>query len=301
MGSPIELQTDDRLEYNFFPNASGFVQFRIKAPNDAHIALSTAAAEVDPMYEIFIGGWGNTKSIIRKNRTKPDVAEVPTPGILDGNEYRGFWIRWQNGNISVGRENEIPPFLSWTDYEQVNIEYIGVCTGWGANGAWIIEPPRGGPSGPSAPPSYRPQGNVSSVCWVAASGGQVPPSAFAGGEDNGEPVYVVRAPLNGGIIPGKLVPSHGQCYVPWGGQENPVREYEVLCDFPGQWLASSGGNIPSNAVTAGQSEDGEPLYIGRVVHDGALTVGKIQPSHGVCYIPYGGQELSFPDYEVLVQ
>ncbi|KAJ8959782.1 hypothetical protein NQ314_006212 [Rhamnusium bicolor] len=289
-----KLQTEDRLEYNFFPNATGFVQFRVKAPNDAHIALSTAAAEVDPMYEIYIGGWGNTKSIIRKNRTKPDVAEVPTPGILNEHEFRGFWIRWQNGTITVGRENEIPPFLSWTDYERVNIEYIGVCTGWGANGSWQIEPPRGTSSAPpSAPPS--------SVCWVAASNGQVPPSAFAGGEDNGEPVYIIRAQFSGGLIPGKLVPSHGQSYVPWGGDENAVPQYEVLCDFPGQWLACSGGNIPPNALAAGQTEDGEPLYVGRVVHDGALTTGKVQQSHGVCYISYGGKELSFPEYEILVQ
>lgn len=89
------MQTEDRLEYNFFPNSSGIVQFRVKAANDAHIALSTAAAEVDPMYEVYIGGWGNTKSIIRKNRSKPDVAEVPTPGILNENEFRGFWIRYE--------------------------------------------------------------------------------------------------------------------------------------------------------------------------------------------------------------
>ncbi|CAH1161215.1 unnamed protein product [Phyllotreta striolata] len=302
--SVIQLETEDRLEYNFVPNNAGFVQFRVRAANDAHIALTTQAAECDPMYEIFIGGWGNSKSIIRKNRTKPDVAEVPTPGILNPNEFRGFWIRWQNGTISVGRENEVPPFLSWNDYEPVNIEYVGVCTGWGASGSWVIEPPRGGPGGfGGAPPSNytQPRSNFSSVCWAPSRGGQVPPRAFAGGEDNGEPLYVIRAQFNGALIPGKLVPSHGTGYVAWGGNENAVPEYEVLCDFPGQWIATSGGNIPPNALTAGQSEEGEPLYIGRVVHDGALTVGKVQQSHGVCYIPYGGQELSFPDYEVLVQ
>lgn len=55
------------------------------------------------------------------------------------------------------------------------------------------------------------------------------------------------------------------------------------------------------ALPGGQSEDGEPLYIGRVIHDGALTVGKVQPSHGCLYIPYGGQELSFKEYEILLQ
>nr|AEE61416.1 unknown [Dendroctonus ponderosae] len=290
--SNIELVTEDKLEYCFFPNDSGLLQFRVKAPHDAHVVLSNEAAEVDPMYEVFIGGWGNSKSIIRKNRTKPDVAEVPTPNILSDGEFRGFWIRWDDGTITVGREGDPAPFLSWADPERVRIEYIGVCTGWGASGNWVIQPPESSRGARSA-------GVAGGQCWVAASSGQVPPSAFAGGEDNGESIYVIRANFNGGLIPGKLIPSHGQAYVAWGGAENPIQEYEVLCDFPGQWQASSGGSLPPSAVPAGQSEDGETLYVGRVVHDGALTIGKVQPSHGVVYIPYACQELSFPDYEVL--
>jgi len=130
----------------------------------------------------------------------------------------------------------------------------------------------------------------------------VPPSAFVGGEDqSGEPLFVARGFFNGALVPGKLVPSHGVCYVPWGGKENAVNEYEVLCDCPAHWQACYGGQIPPNAVAAGQSEDGEPLYIGRTVHDGTLTIGKVQPSHGVLYIPYGGQEVSYQQYEILVQ
>lgn len=87
-----EVSTEDKLEYKFLPNSSGFLQFRVRAPNDAHLALTTAAAECDPMYEVFIGGWGNTKSVIRKNRSKPDVAEAETPGILNPDEFRGFWV-----------------------------------------------------------------------------------------------------------------------------------------------------------------------------------------------------------------
>jgi len=299
---PIELQTEDRLEYTFFPNSSGLLQFRVRTPNDAHIALSPSASEATPMYEIFIGGWGNSKSIIRKNRTKPDVAESSTPGFLNPDEFRGFWVRWENGNISAGREGESTPFINWTDYEQVPIEYVGICTGWGATGSWIIEEPRGGAPFVGARPGPIGGGsNFAGQCWVAARNGEVPPRAFAGGEDNGEPVYVARANFNGALIPGKLVPSHGTSYVAWGGQENAVPEYELLCDFPGSWVACSGANIPGNAVTAGQTEDGEPLYVGRVVHDGSLTVGKVQPSHGVVYIPYGGNELAFQDYEILVQ
>lgn len=53
------------------------------------------------------------------------------------------------------------------------------------------------------------------------------------------------------------------------------------------WIDGEGGAVPSNAVIGGQANDGETLYIGRVVHNGTVTVGKIHPSHGVCYFPYG--------------
>lgn len=113
-------------------------------------------------------------------------------------------------------------------------------------------------------------------------------------------MYVVRSNFRDGLLPGKLISSHGCGYVPWGGEENSVNEYEVLCDFHGDWVECSGGNIPPNVLAAGQSEDGEPLYVGRVLHDGSMTVGKVQQSHGVCYIPYGGRELGFPEYQILI-
>lgn len=55
--------------------------------------------------QIFIGGWSNNKSVIRKNRTKPDVAEAETPEILSGDEYRGFWIRWELVLVYLIRES----------------------------------------------------------------------------------------------------------------------------------------------------------------------------------------------------
>lgn len=89
--------------------------------------------------QIFLGGWGNTKSVIRKNRTKPDKVEIETPNILNGGEFRGFWVRWDSGIISAGREGEAIPFLSWADPEPFPIAFFGVCTGWGATGSWKIE------------------------------------------------------------------------------------------------------------------------------------------------------------------
>lgn len=91
------------------------------------------------IFQIFIGGWGNTKSVIRRNRTTPDKVESQTPGILNAGEFRGFWIRWDNGIISAGREGEALPFVSWVDDQPFPIGFVGVCTGWGATGSWKIE------------------------------------------------------------------------------------------------------------------------------------------------------------------
>lgn len=69
------METEDKLEYSWFPAGATGVVFRVKAAHDAHIALTTTESESDPMIEVFIGGWSNAKSVIRKNRTKPDVTE----------------------------------------------------------------------------------------------------------------------------------------------------------------------------------------------------------------------------------
>lgn len=142
-------------------------------------------------------------------------------------------------------------------------------------------------------------GGSGTACWVPAEGGVIPPGAVVGGQD-GEPLYVARARFNGALIPGKLVPSHNCCYVAWGGVENPVTEYEILCGG-GSWIPTSGDAIPGSAVPAGETEEGEPLFIGRAHHEGTVTVGKVQPSHGCVYIPYGGEELRYQEYEVFVQ
>lgn len=64
------------------------------------MALTGEPNETHPMIEVFIGGWGNTKSVIRYNQSKPDVVEADTPQILNGNEFRGFWVRVTDG-VSV--------------------------------------------------------------------------------------------------------------------------------------------------------------------------------------------------------
>lgn len=290
------LQTEDKLEYQFFPSKGSQVQFRVKAPNDAHIALTTGPQEGEPMYEIFIGGWSNAKSVIRKNRSKPEVAEAETSDILSGDEFRGFWIRWSDNTLTVGREGFHEPMLSYTDSDPINVGFIGFCTGWGACGEWQLEDEVPTPSAPLAPMA---SGGPAGV-WCEAVGGMLPSGALEGGSDIDGVLYVGRANHEGALIPGKVNPQHGVCYVAWGGEEHGKSDYEVLCSSSSMWVPTSGENIPPNAVPGGQTEEGETLFVGRVNHEGTVTIGKVQPSHKCLYIPFAGQEVPFPDFEILV-
>jgi hypothetical protein len=42
------------------------------------------------------------------------------------------------------------------------------------------------------------------------------------------------------------------------------------------WTSTSGGRIPADALVAGETATKENLYVGRVVHDGTLTIGKVR-------------------------
>ena len=69
------------------------------------------------------------------------------------------------------------------------------------------------------------------------------------------------------------------------------------CDLT--WVDASNGHIPTGAVQGGFNEDNHPLYIGRARHEDSFAVGKINPDHGCCYIPYGGEEIAKEDYQVV--
>lgn len=114
--------------------------FDVKCNSDAHIALLSGEEIASPIIEVFIGGWNNTKSAIRYNQTKPDKAEESTPGIVSPDEYRRFWIRFRDHVIQVGRGDEVVPFLSWeNDEELFEISHYAFTTAWGSSGSWIFD------------------------------------------------------------------------------------------------------------------------------------------------------------------
>jgi len=138
--------------------------------------------------------------------------------------------------------------------------------------------------------------------WVASSAHSgVPPNAVVAGNDiDGATIYVGRASHQGDMIPAKVIPSKRVAYIPYSGSEVAKYEYQVLCGTGLNWVASSSGHVPPEAVVAGNQSDGEPLYVGRASIGGALMTGKIHPSHNCIYVPFDGVEQSIPQYEVLV-
>jgi hypothetical protein len=143
----------------------------------------------------------------------------------------------------------------------------------------------------------------------------------AGTDSDGTVIYVGRAHHEGDVIAAKVLPEKQAAYIPYGGQEIAKNVFEVIsskinknCHFivilltkkvltghGFEWVPSSNGYIPQHAVPSGNTCTGETLYIGRVNHEFSLTVGKVHPSHQCCYIPYGGEEISHRNCEILIQ
>lgn len=72
----------------------------------------------------------------------------------------------------------------------------------------------------------------SNIYWQAARNGQIPDGAVVGGnEPNGASLFICRAAFNGGVHPGKIRFGFQGCFIPYGGQEHRVSNYEVMVGY----------------------------------------------------------------------
>jgi len=93
-------------DYQYLPEVAvskkSDVTFRVRAGADAHVALSTVYGDTDrKTYELVLGGWKNSRSAVRYGGRGPVVAQVNTPGLLDPDDFRSFWISWGTDVIEV--------------------------------------------------------------------------------------------------------------------------------------------------------------------------------------------------------
>ncbi|XP_060565319.1 properdin-like [Ruditapes philippinarum] len=114
------------------------LSFQVKCPNDAHILLQESANDyTNNVIEIVLGGWGNTKSVIRDEQQGAAKAEYTDTDIVSGTEYRYFWFSWDSNTIAVGKgstpyTNEL---MSWNGLAH-DVNYISIGIGYGTDGYW---------------------------------------------------------------------------------------------------------------------------------------------------------------------
>ena len=82
--------------------------------------------------------------------------------------------------------------------------------------------------------------------WVNASKGYIPKEAFVGGyDDEGSPLYVVRAYYKGGLYPGYIKKGWSFCGIGYGKKFVGVEKYEVLV-YPGRKESAESIKIKGN-------------------------------------------------------
>ncbi|CAG2205544.1 unnamed protein product [Mytilus edulis] len=119
--------------------------FHVQACNDVHVALLPKdygnITDESALYEIVIGAYRNTRSIIRKRKQGQSMVERERIGYLNCTEVRQFNIDWSNGNISVRyimKNSTVETIMAWLDPAPLTIIDAAITTGFGATGTWTF-------------------------------------------------------------------------------------------------------------------------------------------------------------------
>lgn len=124
----VKRTIDDTYTYRFFDIPSNLqrIEFQFRIATDAHVVLSPHLTSRD-VYEVVLGGWSNTKTVIRKCLQGCGKEKIETPYFLNSTEFRKFWITFnkENGTIELGVGNNHSPLLTWSDSDPLQINFIG--------------------------------------------------------------------------------------------------------------------------------------------------------------------------------
>jgi hypothetical protein len=131
--------------------------------------------------------------------------------------------------------------------------------------------------------------------------GDLPAHAVKVSMDRGDPFspsscYIGRTTFRNATVHGCIHPQLGYLSFPYGTREYHTDKYEALViegDVRLEWVGGHSGQVPKHAVYS----DGQ--YIGRVMHYGMWTVGKIEPACHCIYIARDGREVVYGEYQVL--
>lgn len=173
------------------------------------------------------------------------------------------WVNVSNNRIPAntvfgGQESSTQPlYVCRGEHEKgVHIgktrpEFGGCYIGWGGKSVLLT--------------SYQVLVDQGPATWVGGRGGSVPSTAFAGGQENNENLYICMANYQGGSHSGKIRQAFRGCGIAWGSQEIIVPVYDVLTIPPTRGVDPTGGqtavvglavsgNFSFGNITVGQSK-----------------------------------------------
>ena len=116
------------------------VVFKVRACSDVHIGLARyPGISYVEMYEIVIGGWDNTKSVIRTGmQQQTPEAELDESDTVSCEQSRHFWVSWVDGRIAFGRGTTVGAreMLHWQDPNPHEVTAVGITNAADYNGTW---------------------------------------------------------------------------------------------------------------------------------------------------------------------
>ncbi|CAK1544513.1 unnamed protein product [Leptosia nina] len=292
MGELIEYTTVPRHGRRFYKFSSQCLVFSVRAPENVYIGLASCPGYSSIHHWIFIDDYDQNTGV---KEFDEDIVTVNTPNILNNNEYKKFLLTWYGKKIELSRFGETTPIFSIECSIEKEVQFVtfselnhDVSIDWK-----FLLPPQ------VERPTLKPI--IGGKPYWVQYDGILPYGALLGGYEN-EFLYIMRAPHEGSLTPGKFVPSMRCGFVAWGSESHVKTDFEILCMHDCLWVPTANNVIPSGAFPAGYTEyaGAEVMYIGRAVRDGHLIPGKVAPSHSVCYFAYGNDTVYENNYEILV-
>jgi len=116
---------------------NGAVVFDAKATNDIHVCFAETASNRSPLYEVVIGGWNNTQTVIRKGRQTPHNgharvnAKQNPQAMVAANRWATYWVSVNCGLVAIGRGKSVGQniILTWQDPDPLqNLKTIAFST-----------------------------------------------------------------------------------------------------------------------------------------------------------------------------
>ncbi|XP_033756148.1 uncharacterized protein LOC117338893 [Pecten maximus] len=126
-------------EYGYVLQSTSII-FEVKACNDVHVGLKEDADPDGSLYEIVLGGWSNTKSVIRTVKQGDSKVEQ-TGEVLDCDRYKRFNVSWSGGVVTVMRDTDSGwvQLMTWSDIGGgLNVQFVGLSTARWSSGSWKV-------------------------------------------------------------------------------------------------------------------------------------------------------------------